>query len=144
MPVPVGFTLSLALGSKTAAAATVASVSWSAKVMGALAQPVVAATAGATIVAGGAYVVTQQPDAPAPRVAVSPTAAGAHRPPSLLPTPPPPPSPSPSPSAIPAKTVLYGSVVDAVNRPPTPTPRPPPCPTGRRPASAAPAAPTPS
>lgn len=120
VPVPVGFTLSLALGSKTAAAATVASVSWSAKVMGALTQPVVAATAGATIVAGGAYVVTQQPDAPAPRVAVSPTAASTHRPPSLLPTPPPSPSPSPSPSAIPAKTVLYGSVVDAVDRAPDP------------------------
>ncbi|MFE3851260.1 RNA polymerase sigma factor [Streptomyces griseorubiginosus] len=120
VPVPVGFTLSLALGSKTAAAATVASVSWSAKVMGALTQPVVAATAGATIVAGGAYVVTQQPDAPAPRVAVSPTAASTHRPPSLLPTPPPLPSPSPSPSAIPAKTVLYGSVVDVVDRAPDP------------------------
>ncbi|WP_330264142.1 sigma-70 family RNA polymerase sigma factor [Streptomyces griseorubiginosus] len=120
VPVPVGFTLSLALGSKTAAAATVASVSWSAKVLGALTQPVVAATAGATIVAGGAYVVTQQPDSPAPRVAVSPTAAGTHRPPSLLATPPPSPSPSPSPSAIPAKTLLYGSVVDTVDRAPDP------------------------
>ncbi|MFF7279115.1 sigma-70 family RNA polymerase sigma factor [Streptomyces griseorubiginosus] len=120
VPVPVGFTLSLALGSKTAAAATVASVSWSAKVLGALTQPVVAATAGATIVAGGAYVVTQQPDTPAPRVAVSPTAAGTHRPPSLLATPPPSPSPSPSPSVIPAKTLLYGSVVDTVDRAPDP------------------------
>ncbi|MEU0408714.1 sigma-70 family RNA polymerase sigma factor [Streptomyces griseorubiginosus] len=118
VPVPVGFTLSLAFGSKTAAAATVASVSWSAKVMGALTQPFVAATAGATIVAGGAYVVTQQPDAPAPRVAVSPTAASTHRPPSLLATLPP--SPSPSPSPTPTKTVRYGSVVDAVDRAPDP------------------------
>ncbi|MEU9170031.1 sigma-70 family RNA polymerase sigma factor [Streptomyces sp. NPDC048420] len=120
VPVPVGFTLSLALGSKTAAAATVASVSWSAKLMGALTQPVVAATAGATIVAGGAYVVTQAPDAPAPRVTVSPTAASTHRAPSVAATPPASPSPSPSPSVTPTKSALYGSVVDAVDRAPDP------------------------
>ncbi|MFC8431713.1 RNA polymerase sigma factor [Streptomyces sp. NPDC057253] len=121
VPVPVGFTLSLAFGGKTAAAATVASVSWSAKVLSALTQPVVAATAGATIVAGGAYVVTRPPDTPAPRVATSPTAASTHRAPPPTPTPPPSPSPSPpSPSATPTKTVLYGSVVDAVDRAPNP------------------------
>ncbi|MGW0418457.1 RNA polymerase sigma factor [Streptomyces sp. NPDC003015] len=122
VPVPVGFALSLALGGKTAAAATatVASVSWSAKVLGALTQPLVAVTAGATIVAGGAYVVTRTPDAPAPRVAVSPTAASTYRPPSVPDTPSPSPPPSPSPSATPAKTVRYGSVVDAVDRAPDP------------------------
>jgi RNA polymerase sigma factor (sigma-70 family) len=122
VPVPVGFTLSLALGGKTAAAATatVASVSWSAKVMSALTQPVVAATAGATIVAGGAYVVTQTPHAPAPRVAVSPTAASTYPAPSARDAPSSSPSSSPSPSATPAKTVLYGSVVDAVDRAPDP------------------------
>ncbi|MET8077279.1 sigma-70 family RNA polymerase sigma factor [Streptomyces sp. NPDC005303] len=118
VPVPVGFTLSLALGGKTAAAATatVASAGWSAKVLGALTQPVVAVTAGATIVAGGAYVVTQAPDTPPPRVAVSPTAASTHRPPPVVHTP----SPSPSPSVTPTKTLLYGSVVDAVDRAPDP------------------------
>ncbi|MGC0337514.1 RNA polymerase sigma factor [Streptomyces sp. SLBN-8D4] len=124
VPLPVGFTLSLALGGKTAAAATatVASVSWSAKVLSALTQPVVAATAGATIVAGGAYVVTQTPQAPAPRVAGSPTAASTYRPPSVPATPSssPSPSPSPSPSETPTKTVLYGSVVDAADRAPNP------------------------
>jgi RNA polymerase sigma factor (sigma-70 family) len=121
VPVPLGFTLSLALGGKTAAAATatVASVSWSAKVMGALTHPVLAATAGATIVAGGAYVVTQAPDAPAPRVAVSPTAASTYRPRSVPDPPSASPSPSP-PSATPTKTVRYGSVVDAVDRAPDP------------------------
>jgi RNA polymerase sigma factor (sigma-70 family) len=122
VPLPVGFTLSLALGGKTAAAATatVASVSWSAKVLSALTQPVVAATAGATIVAGGAYVVTQTPQAPAPRVAGSPTAASTYRPPSVPATPSSSPSPSPSPSETPTKTVLYGSVVDAADRAPNP------------------------
>ncbi|MFE1839294.1 sigma-70 family RNA polymerase sigma factor [Streptomyces sviceus] len=120
VPVPVGFTLSLALGGKTAAAATVASVSWSAKVLSALTQPVVAATAGATIVAGGAYLVTQTPDAPAPRVAVSPTAASTHRPPRVPDPPSATPSTSPSISPTPTKTVLYGSVVDTVDRAPDP------------------------
>ncbi|MFJ4204451.1 RNA polymerase sigma factor [Streptomyces sviceus] len=122
VPLPVGFTLSLALGGKTAAAATatVASASWSAKVLGALTQPVVAVTAGATIVAGGAYVVSQTPQAPAPRAVVSPTAASTYRPPSVPAAPPSSPPPSPSPSATPTKTVLYGSVVDAVDRAPDP------------------------
>ncbi|MEX1654639.1 sigma-70 family RNA polymerase sigma factor [Streptomyces pseudovenezuelae] len=122
VPVPVGFTLSLAIGGKTAAAATAtaASVGWSAKVLGALTQPVVAVTAGATIVAGGAYVVTSTPDAPPPRVAVSPTAASTYRPPPVVHTPSVSPSQSPSPSATPTKTLLYGSVVDAVDRAPDP------------------------
>ncbi|MFF0018312.1 sigma-70 family RNA polymerase sigma factor [Streptomyces sp. NPDC005374] len=128
VPVPVGFTLSLALGGKTAAAATVASVSWSAKVMGALTQPVLAVTAGATIVAGGAYVVARTPDAPPPRAVVAPTAASTYRAPSAAPTPSastsPSPSSSPSPSATPSRAVRYGSVVDAVDR--APDPRTPP------------------
>ncbi|MFI0512871.1 RNA polymerase sigma factor [Streptomyces sp. WSLK1-5] len=130
VPLPLGFALSLALGGKSAAAAgaTVASVSWSAKVMSALTQPVVAATAGATIVAGGAYVVTQTPDTPPPRVAVTPTAASTYRARSVAPTPPGSPSPSPSPpsspSATPTRTALYGSVVDAVD--PAPDPDTPP------------------
>ncbi|MEU6354273.1 sigma-70 family RNA polymerase sigma factor [Streptomyces sp. NPDC047072] len=123
VPVPVGFTLSLALGGKTAAAATAtaASVGWTAKVMSALTQPVVAATAGATIVAGGAYVVTQTPDAPPPRAAITPTAASTYRPPA--PSAPPStssPTPSPSPTPTPKRTALYGSVVDAVDRAPAP------------------------
>ncbi|MFE7272599.1 sigma-70 family RNA polymerase sigma factor [Streptomyces sp. NPDC057623] len=125
VPVPVGFTLSLALGGKTAVAATATSVGWSAKVMAALTQPAVAVTAGATIVAGGAYVVTQTPDAPPP--AVAPTAASTARPPS--PTPPVSPSatPSPSPSASPSRTrkvELYGTVVDAVDQAPDPNAEP--------------------
>ncbi|MEV0176897.1 sigma-70 family RNA polymerase sigma factor [Streptomyces sp. NPDC050803] len=111
VPLPVGFTLSLALGGKTAAAA--ASVGWSAKVLGALTQPVVAVTAGATLVAGGAYVVTQPSDDPPP-----PRAASTYRPPSPSPTPTPTASPAPTPS--PSKTELYGTVVDAVDRAPDP------------------------
>ncbi len=121
VPVPVGFTLSLALGGKTAVAATATatSVGWSAKVLGALTQPVVAVTAGATIVAGGAYVVSQAPDAPPPRTATAvPPAASTARPPS--PTPSVTPSASPSPSATRTKTGLYGTVVDAVDRAPDP------------------------
>ncbi|KOU76850.1 RNA polymerase sigma factor [Streptomyces sp. MMG1533] len=121
VPIPVGFTLSLAFGGKTAAAATVAgtSVGWSAKVLGALTKPAVAMTAGATIVAGGAYVVTQPPDAtPPPRAAVTssaPPVASA----------PPPVSASPSPSPSPTKKAdLYGTVVDAVDRAPDPDTEP--------------------
>ncbi|MFD3588519.1 RNA polymerase sigma factor [Streptomyces sp. NPDC058683] len=125
VPVPVGFTLSLALGGKTAVAAT--SVGWSAKVLGALTKPAVAVTAGATIVAGGAYVVVQTPDRPAPHTATAPTAAvtGAPEP---APSPSatassasPSASPSPSPSA---STARYGSVVDAVDKAPDPDTRP--------------------
>ncbi|MGW5662069.1 sigma-70 family RNA polymerase sigma factor [Streptomyces sp. NPDC003758] len=127
VPVPAGFALSLALGGKTSAAAV--SVGWSAKVLGALTKPAVVVTAGATIAAGGAYVVTRTPQAP-PAPQISPTAAStarppAHTPPSLL--------PSPSTAApTPSKTAdLYGTVVDAVdnapaaNVPPGPLPHRP-------------------
>ena len=114
VPLPVGFTLSLALGGKTAAAAT--SVGWSAKVLGVLTKPAVAVTASATIVAGGAYVVTQPPPTPPPRATSTPTASSTHRPPP----PSAPPTPSPSPSVTKQKTELYGSVVDAVDKAPDP------------------------
>ncbi|MBO4260617.1 RNA polymerase sigma factor, partial [Streptomyces griseorubiginosus] len=65
VPLPVGFTLSLALGGKTAAAAT--SVGWSAKLLGVLTKPAIAVTAGATIIAGGTYVVTRPAPGPPPR-----------------------------------------------------------------------------
>ncbi|MEV6766509.1 sigma-70 family RNA polymerase sigma factor [Streptomyces sp. NPDC051105] len=120
VPVPVGFTLSLALGGKTAAAAT--SVGWSAKVLGALTKPAVAVTAGATMVAGGAYVVVQTPHHQAPHTATAPTAAVTGSP---APTPATTPSPSASSSAPPspspsASAALYGSVVDAVDQAPDP------------------------
>ncbi|MER8011577.1 sigma-70 family RNA polymerase sigma factor [Streptomyces sp. NPDC094149] len=116
VPLPAGLTLSLALGGKTAAAAS--SVGWSAKVLGLITKPAVAVTAGATIAAGGAYVVTRTPDTPPPRVAAAPTAASTYRPPA--PTPSASPSPSPSPSVTKRTTALYGSVVDAVDRAPGP------------------------
>ncbi|MEU8754274.1 sigma-70 family RNA polymerase sigma factor [Streptomyces chartreusis] len=116
VPVPVGFTLSLAFGGKTA---TAASVGWSAKVMAALTQPAVAVTAGATLVAGGAYVVTQPPDGPP--TAKAPAASGAPRESSpalpVTPTSTPSPSLSPTPSR---KAELYGTVVDAVEPAPDP------------------------
>ncbi|MFI6013012.1 sigma-70 family RNA polymerase sigma factor [Streptomyces sp. NPDC051243] len=123
VPVPVGFTISLAFGGKTAVAATATatSVGWSAKVMAALTQPAVTVAAGATFVAGGAYVVTQTPDGP-PR-AVAPTTSSTARPPSPTPSASPSAvpssSPSPSPSAT-KKVELYGTVVDAVDRAPDP------------------------
>ncbi|MFI9175280.1 RNA polymerase sigma factor [Streptomyces lincolnensis] len=120
VPIPVGFTLSLALGGKTAAAATAVgtSVGWSAKVLSALTKPAVAMTAGATIVAGGAYVVTQPPDAPPPRAATPTATTPAPAPP---PDPVPTPTPSASPSATPTKKAdLYGTVVDAVDQAPDP------------------------
>ncbi|MGX1562320.1 RNA polymerase sigma factor [Streptomyces sp. NPDC055506] len=121
VPLPVGFTLSLAFGGKTAVAVgSAGSVGWSAKLLGALTKPAVAMTAGATIVAGGAYVVTQPPDAPPPRAAVTPTAtatpSGPEPPPSSAP-----PAPKPSPTK---KADLYGTVVDAVDRAPDPNARP--------------------
>ncbi|MDQ0751615.1 RNA polymerase sigma factor (sigma-70 family) [Streptomyces africanus] len=118
VPLPVGFTLSLAFGGKTAVAA--GSAGWSAKLLGALTKPAVAMTAGATIVAGGAYVVTQPPDVPPPRAAVTPTAtATSEPPPSATPSP----TPTPSPSAK-READLYGTVVDAVDRAPDPDARP--------------------
>ncbi|GAA2290784.1 hypothetical protein GCM10010234_34700 [Streptomyces hawaiiensis] len=125
VPLPAGFTLSLALGGKTAAAAT--SAGWSAKLLGALTKPAVAMTAGATIVAGGAYVVTQPPDAPPPRAAVTPTATTTPIPPRH--SAPPAATPEASPSATKEKgaqekTDPYGTVVDAVDRAPDPNARP--------------------
>ncbi|TQJ56038.1 RNA polymerase sigma factor [Streptomyces sp. SLBN-115] len=138
VPVPVGFTISLALGGKTAAAATgTASVGWSAKVLTALTKPAVAVTAGATLAAGGAYVVVQTPDDPPARAAVVPTAASA---PATRPSAPgPAPSGSASPSASPSasagerRTARYGSVVDAVDS--APDPDTPPAALPERPAS---------
>ncbi|MFI1357528.1 RNA polymerase sigma factor [Streptomyces sp. NPDC020898] len=132
VPLPVGFTLSLALGGKTAVAATTAaSVGWSGKVLGALTKPAVALSAGATIVAGGAYVVTNPPQDPPPAIA-APTA----RPQPQAPTTAPPRSPSASPSASPSpspsatrpKSDPYGTVVDAVDTAPDPNTRPAPLP----------------
>ena len=118
VPLPVGFTLSLAFGGKTAAAAT--SAGWSAKLLAALTKPAVAVTASATIVASGAYVVTRPADTPPPRAATTPTPTATYRSPS--PSTPPSSSPSPSPSASPTKkaTAVYGSAVDAVDRAPDP------------------------
>jgi RNA polymerase sigma factor (sigma-70 family) len=127
VPLPVGFTLSLAFGGKTAAAAT--SVGWSAKMLGILTKPAVAVTASATIVAGGAYVVTQTLDTTPPRATSTPTASSTHRPPPPSASP----SPSPSPSATKEKTELYGSVVDAVDK--APAPDTPPAALPHRPAS---------
>ncbi|MFF3848447.1 RNA polymerase sigma factor [Streptomyces sp. NPDC002328] len=132
VPVPVGFTLSLALGGKTAVAAT--SVGWSAKVLSALTKPAVAVTAGATLAAGGAYVVVRTPDDPPPRAAVAPTASAAPGTPAPYPPPRPAPSASasasaspsssPSPSASPRRTGRYGSVVDTVDGAPARDARP--------------------
>ncbi|WP_405627236.1 sigma-70 family RNA polymerase sigma factor [Streptomyces sp. NBC_00016] len=138
VPVPAGFTISLALGGKTAAAATgTASVGWSAKVLTALTKPAVAVTAGATLAAGGAYVAVQTPDDPPARAAVVPTAAST---PATRPSAPGPapsgsasPSASPSASASERRTVRYGSVVDAVDS--VPDPDTPPAALPERPAS---------
>ncbi|MEV5875552.1 sigma-70 family RNA polymerase sigma factor [Streptomyces sp. NPDC052101] len=117
VPVPAGFTLSLALGGRTAAAAGAAgSAGWSAKALGALTKPAVVLAAGATIVAGGAYVAVRPPDH-RPHPAVTPTATSTAVPPPVTRPPSRPPSPpaSPTPSAG-----LYGTVVDAVDRAPDP------------------------
>jgi RNA polymerase sigma factor (sigma-70 family) len=121
VPVPAGFTLSLVLGGKTAAAAAgTVSVGWSAKVLGALTKPAVAVTAGATLAAGGAYVAVHTPDDPPPRAFAAPTAASTARTPSPVLSPSESASPSPSPSVTETKTALYGSVVDAVDSAPDP------------------------
>ncbi|MFE9648884.1 RNA polymerase sigma factor [Streptomyces sp. NPDC006365] len=117
VPVPVGFTLSLVFGGKTAVAATTAAttVGWSAKIVGVFTKPAVAMTAGATMVAGGAYVVTQPPDEPRPPIA-APTARS-----TVRPSPSPTPTPTPSPTSRPSP---YGTVVDAVDQAPDPNARP--------------------
>ncbi|MGW2637890.1 sigma-70 family RNA polymerase sigma factor [Streptomyces sp. NPDC001348] len=129
VPVPAGFALSLALGGKTAVAATTATTAgWSAKVLGVLTKPAVAVTAGATIVASGAYVAVRAPDEPPAHTAPAPTAAtgtaprtppGTTRPPSAAP-PASPTSPAPPASSPSAKKEPYGTVVDAVDRAPDP------------------------
>ncbi|SES16741.1 RNA polymerase sigma factor, sigma-70 family [Streptomyces sp. yr375] len=130
VPIPAGFTISLALGGKTAAAAAgTASASWSTKVLAALTKPAVAVTAGATLAAGGAYVVVKTPDDRPPQASVvptaertaattpaqsaaSPSAAASSASPSASP------SSSSSPSASGSSAGRYGSVVDAVDSAP--------------------------
>ncbi|MBV1940633.1 sigma-70 family RNA polymerase sigma factor [Streptomyces sp. BV286] len=128
VPVPVGLTLSLALGGKTAAAATTAAtgIGWSAKAVAALTKPAVALTAGATLAAGGAYVVTQ-PEPP-PRAAAPPTAPSTASITASSTAEPKAPgrtaTPAPSPSPVRTRTDLYGTVVDAVDEAPDPNARP--------------------
>ncbi|MFD4562664.1 sigma-70 family RNA polymerase sigma factor, partial [Streptomyces sp. NPDC058469] len=63
-----------------------APLGWSAKVLAVLTKPAVAVAAGATIAAGGVYVVTQSPNDPPPK-ALAPTAtAGTLHPSSTTPT----------------------------------------------------------
>ncbi|MEH0514646.1 sigma-70 family RNA polymerase sigma factor [Streptomyces sp. B21-079] len=146
VPVPAGFAISLALGGKTAAAAAgTASVGWSAKVLTALSKPAVAVTAGATLAAGGAYVVVHTPEDPPGRAATAPTAAAvsavsaapaspaASTSGEAAPSGSPSASPSPSPSKSVKKAARYGSVVDAVDR--APDPDTPPAALPERPAS---------
>ncbi|AVV40233.1 RNA polymerase subunit sigma [Streptomyces sp. P3] len=138
VPVPAGFAVSLALGGKTGAAAVgTASVGWSAKVLTALTKPAVVVTAGATLAAGGAYVVVQTPDDPPGRAAVAPTAVATPAAPAASASggaaPSVSPSPSPSPSRSAQRAVRYGSVVDAVDR--APDPDTPPAALPERPAS---------
>lgn len=117
-----------AAGSAGVAGSAGAPAGWSAKLLGVLAKPAVAVAAGATIVAGGVYVVTQSPNDPPPKALAPTAAATAPGPGSGTPTtsasPSPSPSRSPSPSTPPSKktttTGPYGSVVDAVDRAPDP------------------------
>ncbi|MFJ2907491.1 sigma-70 family RNA polymerase sigma factor [Streptomyces sp. NPDC087212] len=121
VPVPVGFTLSLAFGSKSAVAAT--TVSWSAKALGVLTKPAVAVAAGATLVAGGAYVVTRTPEPSSTPHTQATAALTAPAPPPRTTAPLPSATPTPSASATPspsATAARYGSVVDAVDRAPNP------------------------
>lgn len=106
-----------------------------------LTKPVVAVAAGATIAAGGVYVVTQSPNDPPPKALTPTAAATTPGPGSGTPTTPASPSPStsespsPSPSTSPSKATSgpYGSVVDGVDRAPDPTT--PPAALPHRPAS---------
>ncbi|MEW1645637.1 sigma-70 family RNA polymerase sigma factor [Streptomyces sp. NPDC091219] len=153
VPLPVGFTLSLAFGAKTAATTGIAGAAfgmgtsgaagsaggpagWSAKLLGVLTKPAVVVTAGATIAAGGVYVVAQSPDDPPPKALTPTAAATAPAPGSAAPTTTASPSPSHSPSPSPSKRTVtgpYGSVVDAVDR--APDPDEPPTALPHRPAS---------
>ncbi len=137
-------------GASGAAGSAGVPAGWSAKLLGVLTKPAVAVAAGATIAAGGVYVVTQSPNDRPPGPS-SPggghrTRPGRRRPDDLR-VPSPSPSRSPSPSTSPSKktttTGPYGSVVDAVDRAPDPNTPPPPSRTAPRPACPAPAARTP-
>ncbi|MFG2783268.1 RNA polymerase sigma factor [Streptomyces prunicolor] len=115
-----------AAGSAGIAGSAGAPAGWSAKLLGVLTKPAVAVAAGATIAAGGVYVVTQSPNDPPPK-ALTPTAAvTTPGPGSGTPTPTASPSPSPSGSPSPSSTTTgpYGSVVDAVDRAPNPNTAP--------------------
>ncbi|WP_327393140.1 sigma-70 family RNA polymerase sigma factor [Streptomyces sp. NBC_01186] len=137
VPVPVGFTVASLLGGGKAAAAglgaAAASASWSAKVLAAVGKPVAGLTAGASLVAGGAYVIYERtvphgtPPPPATASAnPSPTARSA---PSVTGSPTAPPRDTPSPTAEkPRARAAYGSVVDAADRAPDPGRRPGPLP----------------
>ncbi|MFJ9246990.1 RNA polymerase sigma factor [Streptomyces sp. NPDC101776] len=128
-----------AAGSAGIAGSAGAPVGWVGKAVGVLTKPVVAVAAGATIAAGGVYVVTHSPDAPVPK-AVSPSVtAGTFLTPSASAAPSrttsssPTPSPSPSSSKTSTTATPYGSVVDAVDR--APDPDSPPAALPHRPAS---------
>ncbi|MFF6991098.1 sigma-70 family RNA polymerase sigma factor [Streptomyces sp. NPDC010273] len=115
-------------GASGVAGSAGAPAGWSAKVLGVLTKPAVAVAAGATIAAGGVYVVTQSPNDPPPKALAPTAAATAPGPGADAPTTSASPSPSPSrsssPSTPPSKktttTGPYGSVVDAVDRAPDP------------------------
>ncbi|MER7926590.1 sigma-70 family RNA polymerase sigma factor [Streptomyces sp. NPDC096057] len=130
------------VGGSGVAGSAGAPAGWFGKLFGVLAKPAVAVAAGATIAAGGVYVVTQAPNDP-PLKALTPTAAATAPGPgsgtpttSASPSPTPSPSESPSPSTSPSRkttTGPYGSVVDAVDR--APDPNTPPAALPHRPAS---------
>ncbi|MEV6510904.1 sigma-70 family RNA polymerase sigma factor [Streptomyces sp. NPDC051642] len=130
-----------AAGSAGIAGSAGAPAGWSAKLLGVLTKPAVAVAAGATIAAGGVYVVTQSPNDPPPKALTPTVAATTPGPGSGTPTTPASPSPStsespsPSPSTSPSKATTgpYGSVVDAVDQAPDPTT--PPAALPHRPAS---------
>ena len=112
-------------GGAGAAGSAGAPAGWSAKLLGVLTKPAVAVAAGATIAAGGVYVVTHTPDDPPPKAVTPAVTAGTFPPRSATAAPsrPTSPSPTPSPSPSPSKTTTttpYGSVVDAVDRAPNP------------------------
>ena len=123
VPVPAALTVSLVLAGGGKASAAAASATWTAKAVAVLTKPAVAVTAGATLVAGGAYVVTHRPEPPR-QVAVTPTAASTMRPapsPRTVKSPKPSgssPSATPSPTPTPTPQGAYGSVVDVADRAP--------------------------
>ncbi|MGW3101865.1 RNA polymerase sigma factor [Streptomyces sp. NPDC001100] len=106
---------------------------WSAKLLGVLTKPAVAVAAGATIAAGGVYVVTHTPDDPPPKAHAPTVTAGTVPTSSAAAAPSRSSSPSPSPSSPKTTTGPYGSVVDAVDR--APNPDTPPASLPHRPAS---------